>query len=427
PQAGGKIAMETGATSISQQGGGGLASPRYQSLLVALLGVNMGIVFLDRNAFNLLAPMIQPEFGLSNTQIGMITGILAATWALSSFGLNRLADITGKSKMLLVVATIVFSLASISSGLAVGFLTLLAARALMGLAEGGLPPLSTHIVSSEVAPERRGLAIGVLSTVGINAIPMLGPIVIVGIGTLYGWREAFWIAGVPGLILAGLIWMFVRNPPRNALHEDAPKGSVIPLLKVRNIRFTMALATLNMTFFAGFLGFGPLYLVNVLGLSNEMMGIVLTSSAAAGIFFGFFFPMLSDRVGRRPAIISSFLVAALGTVLLATSDGNLALVFIGAMLAGAGSTGSGILIMVVIPGESAPPHLKATAMGFNAAVGEMLGAGAMPIVIGLFADEFGLSILPWFLLVVIALLVAVTLGLRETAPRLVERAAAAPA
>src|SRR5690606_34391922 len=93
------------------------ATPAYQSLLVGLLGVNMGIVFLDRNAFNLLAPMIQPEFGLSNAQVGMITGILAATWALSSFGLNRAADITGKPKMLLIVATIVFSLASISSGL----------------------------------------------------------------------------------------------------------------------------------------------------------------------------------------------------------------------------------------------------------------------------------------------------------------------
>lgn len=398
-------------------------TPAYQTLLVGLLGVNMGIVFLDRNAFNLLAPMIQPEFGLSNTQIGMITGVLAATWAISSFGLNRAADITGKPKMLLIVATVIFSLASISSGLAIGFLTLLAARALMGLAEGGLPPLSTHIVTSEVAPERRGLAIGMLSTIGINAIPMLGPIIIVGIGVAYGWREAFWIAGVPGLIMASLIWMLVRNPERAAPVEAPPKGSIIPLLKVRNIRFTMALATLNMTFFVGFLGFGPLYIVNILGISNEVMGVILTASAAAGIFFGFFFPMLSDRVGRKPAIIASFAVSALGTIIFTLSGGALELVFIGAMLAAAGSTGSGILIMVVIPGESAPSHLKATAMGFNAAVGEMIGAGAMPIAIGFAADLYGLAILPWILLVVIALICLVTLGLRETAPKIVARMA----
>lgn len=396
-------------------------SPAYQAMLVGLLGVNVGFVFLDRNAFGLLAPMIQPEFGLSNTQVGMINGILAVTWALSSFGLSRAADITGRSKLLLVSATVIFSMASISSGFAVGLLSLMAARALMGLAEGGLPPLSTHIVSSEVAPERRGLAIGMLSTIGLQAIPLLGPLLIVGIGTVYGWRHAFWIAGIPGLVMAALIWALVRNPPHQRT-DDAPRGSVIPLLKTRNIRFTMMLATLNMTVYIGLVGFLPLYLVNVLGLGNAMMGIVVTAQAAAMVLYGFLGPMLSDRFGRRPAIFGSFLLAILGLLILANSNGSLPLVFIGSLLAG-GSAGSAILIMVVIPAESAPAHLKATAMGFNAAVGEMLGAGAMPVAIGWAADRFGLGILPWILIVVAGITCLVTLGLRETAPRLVARTA----
>lgn len=396
-------------------------SPAYQAMLVGLLGVNVGFVFLDRNAFGLLAPMIQPEFGLSNTQVGMINGILAVTWALSSFGLSRAADITGRSKLLLVSATVIFSMASISSGFAVGLLSLMAARALMGLAEGGLPPLSTHIVSSEVAPERRGLAIGMLSTIGLQAIPLLGPLLIVGIGTVYGWRHAFWIAGIPGLVMAALIWALVRNPPHQRT-DDAPRGSVIPLLKTRNIRFTMMLATLNMTVYIGLVGFLPLYLVNVLGLGNAMMGIVVTAQAAAMVLYGFLGPMLSDRFGRRPAIFGSFLLAILGLLILANSNGSLPLVFVGSLLAG-GSAGSAILIMVVIPAESAPAHLKATAMGFNAAVGEMLGAGAMPVAIGWAADRFGLGILPWILIVVAGITCLVTLGLRETAPRLVARTA----
>jgi sugar phosphate permease len=60
-------------------------TPRYQALLVGLLGVNLGIVFLDRSAFGLLAPMIQPEFHLTNTDIGLVNAILAVTWTLSSF------------------------------------------------------------------------------------------------------------------------------------------------------------------------------------------------------------------------------------------------------------------------------------------------------------------------------------------------------
>lgn len=403
------------ATAVRPEGG---TTPAYQILLVILLGVNMGVVFLDRNAFSLLAPMIQPEFNLTNTQIGMITGALAATWALSSFGLSRLGDITGKPKMLLIVATVVFSLASISSGLTLGFLTLIVARALMGLAEGGLPPLSTHIVTSEVAPERRGLAIGTLSTIGIHAIPLLGPLVIVGIGTVYGWREAFYIAGIPGLITAALIWRFVRNPHREPV-EDVPQGAIRPLLKIRNIRFTMALGTLSMTFFVGLLGFLPLYFVNVHGLGIETMGLIMTALGFASVGYAFMGPMLSDRWGRRPVIIGCYLVSLVGMLVLGLSGGSLALLFVGTILGTAGGAGCGILIMVVIPGESAPPHLRATAMGFNAAVGEMLGAGAMPVLIGMVADEVGLAILPWFLGIVAVLLCAVTLGLRETAPRII--------
>jgi MFS family permease len=389
----------------------------YQTLLVGLLGVNLGFVFLDRTAFGLLAPMIQPEFSLSNTQVGMITGILAATWALSSFGLARAADLTGRSKLLLIAGTVVFSFASISSGLAVGFLTLLGARALMGIAEGGLPPISTHIVTSEVAPARRGLAIGMLSTIGLFAVPLLGPLLIIGIATVWGWRHAFWIAGGPGLVVALLMSWFVRNPERDAPTLEIPRGGIVPLVKLRNIRFTMMLATLQMTFFVGVTGFLPLYLVKVLGLSKPMMGVVVTVQGVMMVAFGFIGPMLSDHFGRKPAIVGSFLVAMLGFVVLAFSGGSLAVVFAGSILAG-GTAGSAILIMNVIPGESAPPHLKATAMGFNAAFGELLGAGAMPVLIGWAADKAGLGILPWVLGAFAVLAILVTLGLRETAPRL---------
>lgn len=405
------------ATIAVPGAGAGRATAAYQTMLVGLLGVNMGIVFLDRGAFGLLAPMIQPEFGLSNTQVGMITGALAITWALSSFGLTRAADLTGKCKLLLVTATVVFSIASISSGLAVGFLTLLAARALMGIAEGGLPPLSTHIVQTEVAPERRGLAIGMLSTIGLNAIPLLGPVVIVGVGQWLGWREAFWIAGIPGLIMAAVIALLVRNPPLGERAPEAEKGSLWPLLKVRNIRFTMALATCSMLCVIAFTGFLPLYLVNVLKLSNTMMSAVVMAGMAAAVFYGFLGPALSDRYGRRPVIVAFYIVTALGGVLLIVSHGALPLVFAGGILS-AGWAGCSILIMNVIAGESAPARLRATAMGFNAAFGEAVGAGIGPVVIGAAADRVGLGVLPWIVIGAAILVCFITVWLKETAPRL---------
>lgn len=396
------------------------ATGRYQALLVGLLGANVGIVFLDRTAFGLLAPMIQPEFALTNTHIGMINGVLALTWSLSSFFLTRAADLTGRSKLLLVMATVIFSLASISSGLAVGLLTLVAARALMGLAEGGLPPLTFHIVNSEVPPEKRGLALGLTSTIGLQAIPLLGPLLIVGIGTAYGWREAFWVAGVPGLIMAAAIALFIRNPPHNRA-ADTPKGAFRPLLRVRNIRVSMLLATLNMTSYATLLGFGPLYLVNVAGVGNATMSVAMTGVGLAGVLFAFAGPMLSDRIGRKPVIFAAYAISALGVLMLAFAHGSVPLAFAGAVLTGAGGAGTGALIMAIIPGESAPAHLKGTAMGFNAAGGEMIGAGLMMVIVGAIADRAGLGVIPWILLGVAALFCLVTLALQETAPNLIAR------
>jgi len=390
-------------------------TPRYQALLVGLLGVNLGIVFLDRTAFGLLAPMIQPEFRLTNTDIGLVNAILAVTWSLSSFWLPRGADLTGKSKLLLVSATVIFSVASISSGLAMGLLTLLAARALMGLAEGGLPPLTFHIVNSEVATEKRGLAVGLTSTIGLQAIPLLGPLIIVGVGTAYGWREAFWVAGLPGLVTATAIWLLIRNPPHTRT-DDTPKGAVWPLLKVRNIRFSMTLAVLNMTSFGTLLGFGPLFIVNVARQSNAAMSVIMTAVGMGGVFFAFVGPMLSDRIGRKPVIFSAYVISATGALLLAFAGHSLPLVFAGSVLAGAGGAGCGALIMAIIPGESGPAHLRGTAMGFNAAAGELLGAGAMSIVVGWIADRAGLGVVPWVLLVVAVLFCLLTLALRETAP-----------
>ncbi len=393
-------------------------SAAYQTMLVGLLGVNIGVVFLDRTAFGLLAPLIQPEFSLTNAQVGMVGGALSVTWALSSFFLTRTADLTGRAKALLVAATVVFSLASISSGLAIGFLTLLAARALMGLAEGGLPPLTFDIVTREVAPERRGLAVGLTSMIGLQAVPLLGPAVIVSIGAIYGWREAFWVAGVPGLIMAAAIWLLARNPPRVPA-ESAAKGSVGSLLAIRNIRFAVLLAMLNMTFYASLLGFGPLYLVNVAGMSTAMMGLALTGIGVIGVIFAFACPILSDRIGRKPVIFAAYAISIVGAVMLALAGSSVPLAMAGALLAGAGGAGVGALVMAVIPGEAAPEYLRGTAMGLNAGLGELIGAGLMPVLIGVAADRYGLGVLPWILAVVGALFCFVSLALRESAPRLV--------
>jgi MFS transporter, ACS family, hexuronate transporter len=78
----------------------------YQVMLASLLSINFGIVFFDRNASSFLMPLIQPDLGLSDTQVGLLASALSLTWAVAAFGIGRVSDRTGSRKGLLVLATV---------------------------------------------------------------------------------------------------------------------------------------------------------------------------------------------------------------------------------------------------------------------------------------------------------------------------------
>jgi MFS family permease len=118
------------------------SNKRYQWLLIGLLSLNFGVVFFDRNAFAFLAPFIQPDLQLTNTQIGLIGSAFSFAWALSGLAMGGLSDRFGHRKAILIVATVVFSAASVLSGMASTFALMLGARMLMGVAEGGIMPIT---------------------------------------------------------------------------------------------------------------------------------------------------------------------------------------------------------------------------------------------------------------------------------------------
>jgi MFS transporter, ACS family, hexuronate transporter len=184
----------------------------YPWVLVGLLSYNFGVVYFDRNTLNFLMPLIQPELHLSNKQVGMLGSALSLSWAFAGLAVGRLSDVLGRRKLILVVAALVFSAASVLSGWAGSFAMLLVTRLLMGLAEGGVMPISQALVSAEVDPARRGLAMGVAQNFGANLLSnFLGPIVVVGFGLAFGWRRAFYLAAIPGVAAAFLMLWLVRR------------------------------------------------------------------------------------------------------------------------------------------------------------------------------------------------------------------------
>lgn len=246
---------------------------RYATFLPLLLGLNFGILFFDWNALSFLMPFIQPELHLTFTQVGLLSSALSLTWAGSGFIIGRLSERTGKKKIFIVTAGVVFSLCSFVSGMAGSFLALLGARLLMGAAEGMVPPVSHAIVAMEVPAERRGMAMGITQNLGSCFFgALLAPILLPMFAAAFGWRGAFYIAGVPGLILAAVIWFAVREPeaPAHPAHEESL--SIGQILANRNMQVCTIMAILMISYLVITMTFVPLYLTQKLGFAPQDAG-----------------------------------------------------------------------------------------------------------------------------------------------------------
>jgi ACS family hexuronate transporter-like MFS transporter len=393
---------------------------RYQWLLVALLSANFGVVFFDRNVFGYLTSFIQPDLNLSNFQIGNIASAFSFSWAIAGLGMGSLVDRFGRRKLMLVSATVVFSMASVLSGLASGFAWLLGARLLMGIAEGGIMPITQTLIAAEVPHERRGLAQGVTQNFGSNLIAnTLGPVIIVWMAISFGWRNAFFLAAVPGVIMAVLIAALVREPATVA--PVSGRGSFSAAIRDRSMLLCIAISTLLVAYLVVFFTFGPLYLIRVRGFDQRHMSFIMSSFGVASMAVAFLVPGSSDRFGRKPVIIvASLLGLALPFGMLFTTGTQLVPI-IACIAVGAALSGVFPLAMATIPSELVGPNKTATALSLTMGISEILGGVLAPSVAGKVADLKGLSMTLWMVAgLVVAIIVLATL-LRETAPAVLRR------
>jgi ACS family hexuronate transporter-like MFS transporter len=396
---------------------------RYQVMLVGLLSLNFGILFFDRNALNFLMPFVQPDLGLSNTQVGLLASALSLTWAISGFLIGRLSDRTGSRKAIIVVATLAFSLCSFVSGIASSFMMLLGARLLMGFAEGGVLPISQSLTAFEVSPERRGLAMGVMQNLGSNLLgSTAAPLLLVAIATAYGWRSAFFVAALPGLVLAAAIWLFVREP-RLAIAGDArghDRLSIADAFAERNILLCALISILLVSYLVICWAFMPLFLTQVRGFDPSVMGwLMATLGISAGIG-SFVVPGISDLVGRKPVMVLVPLIGVilpLGAMFMSGSAWVLAVVF----FFGWALNGVFPMFMATIPSETVDPRHTATVLGLVMGTGEVFGGVLGPSLAGVAADRFGLEAVLWIMMGLCVAAGLLALGLRETAPRIVAR------
>ena len=401
------------------------SSTAYQVMLVTLLSVNFGIVFFDRNALNFLMPFVQPELGLSNTQVGILASALSLTWACAAFGIGVISDRTGSRKGLLILATLAFSACSFLSGLAGSFAALLGARLLMGAAEGGIMPISQAMIAAEVTPERRGLAMGVTQNFGSNLLgSFVAPVLLVAFATAYGWRNAFFLAGIPGLLAAMLMWKLISEPAAPAgTPSRAAEGSAMTwaqAFKERNVLICAVMGVLLVSYLVVCWAFMPLYLTQVRRFDAQTMGWLMGTLGISATVGAFLVSGLSDRIGRRPLMIAMPLIGVilpLGAMYFDGSIWVLAAIF----FVGWGLTGIFPLFMATVPSESVDRRHIATVLGVCMGTGEIIGGVLSPSIAGFAADLAGLQAPLWIMLGLAIAGGLLAFGLRETAPRIVMR------
>ena len=395
-------------------------SKAYENWLVIIFFFAIGFVFFDRLAVNYLFPMMSEDLGMNYSQLGLLGAGLALTWAIAGPLGGFISDRVKSKKAMLAILVILFSLISLSHGLAQSFGMLFVLRCLMGIVEGPLIPQTQSILAIESSENRRGFNLGFTMNTS-NAIfgSILAPVVIVALANKFDWHTAFYLTIIPGIIIAAFILWKVKNPDPNKFHQihethSTEKVSVKDVIKNRNIILSIIVFSLLMTALMAFQIFGPTYFVQAKGLSDTTMSFVMASFGVGYAIFGFLIPMISEKIGRKPASIISaiaLILVPVAALYVESIPFMMVLLFLGA--AGSGVIG---MSMSVIPVESVPLSYSGLAVGLTIGIGEVFGGFLNPIINGALADSNGIHTPLLVAMGAAILAVIISFFFKETAP-----------
>jgi MFS family permease len=367
----------------------------YENGIVLLMALTFGCLFFDRLALNFLMPYVAKDLNLNNTQIGLLAGGLSLTWAFSSFFSTAWAESNNKKKLVFIIAVFTFSVCSFGSGFAVSFTTLLLARLMMGFAEGPVIPLAQNFVERESSPNRLGLNAGILQAFGSALFgSILAPVLLVQIAENMGWRNAFYVAGVPGLLFGLLAWFYVK--PSTAESKGEKNDSTLnisELLQYNNIKWGIPAACCIFGWWFATLPFISKYFVETQGMSADQMGKTMGLLGVSGLVSSIFVPALSDKIGRKPVLLGAVFIGILFPFAVYFLNGSG--LQLPAMFFTYFTMGTIPIVAAVIPSATVPEHLKAKAIGLVTAIGEIVGGVLIPALAGILSDSIDPSAFLW--------------------------------
>ncbi len=373
------------------------ASPWFA--LFVLTGITT-VGFIDRIIVNVLVEPLKAEFGLSDTQIGLLTGV---AFAALNVGLGifvaRLAE-RRRRLSLTAVGVLAWSVATAACGVAGNWIQLLFARIGVGVGEAVGLPANQSVIADYFPPEKRATAMSVqMLAPPIGAL--LGAAGGAYIANTYGWQMAFYVAATPGVVFALLVYFFVAEPPRGQ-HDTGDVETVPPFSAVlaRFWRLPSARHMVAGSALASMIGFGlnafvAALLMRKFGLSLVQAGLFSGLLASApGVISITMGGMLADHFGKqRPSTYALLpglsLLLAVPIYLFAISRDDVAILLTCMGLAALfqysylGCTYGTLQNMM-------HARSRATASALLNAIYTLMG-GLGPLLIGLISDRFQLG------------------------------------
>jgi MFS family permease len=280
-------------------------SEGYRWYVVWLLFLVYVLNFVDRQILQILIEPIRKEFNFSDTQMGMLSGLaFAVVYSVLGIPIARIADRRNRVTII-SISLFVWSFFTVVTGRAHSFVQLFAARVCVGIGEAGCTPPAYSIISDYFEKTRRTTAVAIYS-MGIYGGVFVGYLVGAQVAQEYGWRMAFYVVGLPGILLALIVKLTLREPPRGFAEGIATPATPPPVKEVLSKLLTkptfwhLALATALHAFVGyGVSGFHPSFLIRVHGLTVGEAGTVLAIvSAVSGVGGTWFGGWLADKLSQ---------------------------------------------------------------------------------------------------------------------------------
>jgi MFS family permease len=219
------------ADKSGTQASGFRASNAYRYYVVWLLFVVYVFNFVDRQILSIVSELIKKDLHLADWHLGLLSGFaFAAFYSTLGIPIARLAD--HRSRVNIIgVSIVIWSAFTAVTGFAKGFWHLLAARIGVGVGEAGCSPPAYSIISDYFEPKKRATALSIYS-MGVYGGGALGFLIGGQVAHVYGWRIAFFAVGVPGLLVALLMKLTLREPPRGWSEPDVKTTPAPPFMHV---------------------------------------------------------------------------------------------------------------------------------------------------------------------------------------------------